>query len=34
MAAVVHCKAATWYELALDIRWLADRIVKWIRNRR
>jgi hypothetical protein len=23
-----------WYELALDIRWLADRIVKWIRYRR
>jgi hypothetical protein len=23
-----------WYELALNIRWLADRMVKWIRYRR
>jgi hypothetical protein len=23
-----------WYEFALDMRWLADRIVKWIRYRR
>ena len=25
---------AYWYELALDIHWLADRIVKWIRYHR
>ena len=23
-----------WYELALDIRWAVDRIVKWIRYHR